>query len=159
VREVVGVTGHQRLSAGTRTLVKAAIEEGLAQLDSPPGVCSLATGADQIFAEAILKAGQPLEVVIPCAGYERTFTTSAAAETYHRLLSQATSVVRLPFVEPSEDAFFAAGRAVVERCTVLMAVWDGEPAAGLGGTADVVAYARRVGREVRIIWPIGASRE
>lgn len=40
----------------------------------------------------------------------------------------------------------------------LLAVWDGKPARGFGGTADVVAYARRVGVPVDVIWPEGAVR-
>src|SRR5439155_12740709 len=33
-----------------------------------------------------------------------------------------------------------------DRCDVLIALWDGQPARGRGGTAEVVALARRVGR-------------
>lgn len=42
----------------------------------------------------------------------------------------------------------ATGLIVVERCDALLAAWDGEPAGGFGGTADVVAYARSRGRPV-----------
>lgn len=41
----------------------------------------------------------------------------------------------------------------------LIVVWDGQPARGYGGTADVVAYADRVGVPVRIVWPEGATRD
>jgi len=64
----------------------------------------------------------------------------------------------LAFREPSEEAFFAAGKAVVDACDWLIAVWDGEPARGLGGSADVVAYARNQGRRVDVIWPEGLFR-
>jgi hypothetical protein len=37
------------------------------------------------------------------------------------------------------------GKVVVDRAEVLIAVWDGLPARGLGGTADVVAYAGSAG--------------
>ncbi|MFJ8953478.1 hypothetical protein ACIRO1_25525 [Streptomyces sp. NPDC102381] len=52
----------------------------------------------------------------------------------------------------------AAGKEVVDQSDVLLAVWDGKPAGGKGGTADVVAYAQRQGMDVRIIWPLGATR-
>ena len=45
----------------------------------------------------------------------------------------------------------------VDRSGVLVAVWDGQPARGLGGTADVVARQRGVPMEV--IWPQGATRD
>jgi hypothetical protein len=41
----------------------------------------------------------------------------------------------------------------------LCAVWDGLPARGYGGTADVVAYARQHGKPVHVIWPAGARRD
>ena len=41
----------------------------------------------------------------------------------------------------------------------LWAVWDGKPARGYGGTADVVACARENGVPVRVIWPAGARRD
>ncbi|HEY1620682.1 MAG TPA: hypothetical protein VGG25_23870 [Streptosporangiaceae bacterium] len=41
----------------------------------------------------------------------------------------------------------------------LWAVWDGQPARGYGGTADVVAHARSKGIPVRVIWPEGARRD
>ncbi|WP_041624991.1 hypothetical protein [Stackebrandtia nassauensis] len=40
----------------------------------------------------------------------------------------------------------------------LIAVWDGQPARGYGGTADVVDYARDHGIDVTVIWPEGAKR-
>lgn len=40
----------------------------------------------------------------------------------------------------------------------LIAVWDGQPAAGFGGTADVVAYARNHDIVVTVVWPDGAER-
>ena len=48
---------------------------------------------------------------------------------------------------------------MVDTSRVLVAVWDGQSARGLGGTADVVAYARERGKPVTVIWPEGASRD
>ena len=41
----------------------------------------------------------------------------------------------------------------------MFAVWDGQPARGYGGTADVVNEAHRRGLPVTIIWPDGANRD
>jgi hypothetical protein len=67
-------------------------------------------------------------------------------------------VIKLEFDEPTEEAFWAAGQRVVEESEQLIAVWDGRPAGGLGGTADVVAYAQKLGKNVLVIWPTGARR-
>ena len=68
-------------------------------------------------------------------------------------------VEALEHTESTEQAHMDAGKVVVDRSSVLLAVWDGQPSRGLGGTADVVAYARQRGVPVTVIWPEGASRD
>jgi hypothetical protein len=41
----------------------------------------------------------------------------------------------------------------------VVAVWDGEPSDGHGGTGDVVAAARERRMPVTVVWPDGARRE
>jgi hypothetical protein len=53
----------------------------------------------------------------------------------------------------------AASTFMLGRADHLWAIWDGRPARGYGGTADVVAYARENGLPVRVIWPDGAHRD
>lgn len=119
---------------------------------------SLADGADQVVAARLMGLGAGLEVVVPSRGYESAFGTGQARAAYRTLLAQARRVIRLPFPVPSEEAFLAAGLVVVDHCDELVAVWDGLPARGAGGTADVVAYAGAVERPVRVLWPAGAAR-
>ncbi len=40
----------------------------------------------------------------------------------------------------------------------LVAVWDGAPSDGTGGTGDVVLAARERGLPVTVVWPDGAVR-
>ena len=53
----------------------------------------------------------------------------------------------------------AASKLMVDEADELYAVWDGKPARGYGGTADVVACARDKHLPVRVIWPPGAHRD
>jgi predicted Rossmann fold nucleotide-binding protein DprA/Smf involved in DNA uptake len=154
----VGITGHRDLSERTHVLVTAALATELATFGQLSGISSLAEGADQIFAEEVLKAGGALTAVIPSAEYGRSFETSAGKATYRRLRSQAEEVITLPFPAPSEEAFWAAGRQVVGLADVLLAVWDGSPSGGVGGTADVVAFAGRHGVPTIVLWPPGSCR-
>ncbi len=156
--ERIGFSGHQALSEWTRAAVSAELTKELTQRGPVVGLSSLAAGSDQIFARSILEAGGRLRAVIPCSGYIETFESSQDREEFCRLLGQAADVVQLEFDEPSEEAFFAAGKRVVEDSDLLIAVWDGKPAAGLGGTGDVVEFARNLGKAVVVIWPEGASR-
>jgi hypothetical protein len=144
----------------TQVMIRDAILTQLRRLNvgNLEGVCSLAVGADQIFARAILSADAKLHVVIPCTDYATTFTTEGARTSYYELFASATSRELLPFPSPTEEAFMASGRIVADRSDLLLAVWDGAPAAGLGGTADVVQYAKMRGKPVEVIWPYGARR-
>lgn len=157
---LVGATGHQDIPAVAREPVRREVSRVLARVLPPLRVItSLAAGADQLIATEAIAMGGSLEAVIPSHQYEATFTTSDAKRIYRQLINAAADVVTLDFAAPSEEAYWEAGKTVVDRCEVLVAVWDGQPARGLGGTADVVGYARQHGRRVHVIWPSGVSRQ
>jgi uncharacterized phage-like protein YoqJ len=104
------------------------------------GVSSLAVGADQLFVQALIEKGIPYCVVIPSQDYQSTFDASERS-SYERYLQRADEVIELDFSEPSETAYLAAGKFIVDSVELLFAAWDGHAARGLGGTGDVVAYA------------------
>ncbi len=154
----MGVSGHQVLPEAALNRVVAGLREVITKAGTPVvGVSSLAVGADQLFAREVLAAGGRLHAVVPCQGYDATLGAADWTD-YHELLQQAVPVEVLPYAGPSEEAFYAAGRRVVDASQELVAVWDGRPARGLGGTADIVAYARQIGRPVHVIWPDGVDR-
>lgn len=155
----VGVTGHQRIPVALLPEVLAGIGRVLENATGEiTGLTSLAAGADQHFARAVLDRGGRLHVIVPCEHYESAFTDEAARESFHDLLAAASEVETLPYDQPSGQAFMEAGKRVVNLAELIVAVWNGEPAQGMGGTADVVNYARAQGREVTIVWPPGATR-
>jgi len=47
---------------------------------------------------------------------------------------------------------------MIEQADELVAVWDGKPARGYGGTADVVKAAHERGIPVTVVWPEGVER-
>jgi hypothetical protein len=154
----VGITGHRDLPEPTCRLVSAAIATQLERFDSIEGISSLAEGADQIFAEEVMKAGGALTAVVPSAHYTRSFETVAGGVTYRRLRARAREVIELPFSAPTAEAYWAAGQRVVGLADVLLAVWDGTASRGVGGTADVVAFAGERGVPTTVVWPPGARR-
>lgn len=131
----------------------------LARESRPVGITSLAVGADQLFARTVLALGGTIEVVLPTPAYRETFPDPDDRAAYEELLAKATKVTILPFPRPSEEAFMAAGQEVVDQSDRLIAIWDGLPPRGLGGTADVVAYAQKKDVAVMVIWPSGETRE
>lgn len=154
----VAFTGHQKLPEPANTHLTSELEKLFGAGPNLVGICSLAEGGDQVFAQAVLRSGGLLEVVIPCEGYEQTFNMEGLTE-YLDLYSRARSVRRLSFPSPSEEAYMAAGRRIVDDAEILYACWDGRESGGLGGTADVVAYAHSVAVPVVVIWPEGVTRE
>ncbi|GAA0647529.1 hypothetical protein GCM10009535_26620 [Streptomyces thermocarboxydovorans] len=155
----VGITGHRGLDAGVERRVRAMLEQVVGDYDPAGlvGVSCLADGPDSWFAEAVVKRGGRLEVVVPAAGYREGLPEWHHA-AYDALLRQASEIHETGMDESTSEAHMAGSEILVDLSDELLAVWDGKPARGYGGTADVVAYANRNGVPVRVLWPEGAVR-
>jgi tetratricopeptide (TPR) repeat protein len=175
---IVGVTGHRVLPPGDA--LRARLAEVLATLRSGslglapaprPGplvaLSALAEGADRLVARLVLDETPDgaLEVVLPLEidDYILDFASDESIAEFRSLLNRAERITILapgpgpkaratPDEEPSrrEAAYEAGGYFVVDGCAVLIAIWDGQPARGRGGTAEIVAYARQLGRP--LVW-------
>lgn len=156
----IAITGHRGLPADTSRLVDQAIRNELARVDGAAlvGISCLADGADQLFARAVLDAGGTLEVVVPAEQYRDGLPEEAHA-AYDELIERAARVRRLDRVESTSDAHMEASTLMLADADQLFAVWDGQPARGYGGTADIVAVARDRGLPVQVVWPTGAHRD
>jgi hypothetical protein len=155
----IAISGHRGLPAPTAAVIEKAIRVALE--DAGPdvtGISCLADGADQIFARAVTDLGGALEAIIPADQYRDGLPAHSHPE-YDRLLALAANPRRMPFAEPTPESFMAASEFMIDTADELYAVWDGRPARGYGGTADVVAYARDRGKPVSVIWPPGAQRD
>ena len=156
----IGITGHTNLSAATVPLVADGIRAALAGCPTAElvGVSCLARGADQVFARIVLDLGGRLDVVLPAADYRQRQVAADNTAEFDELLGRATSVHTMPFPVSGEQAYMAAGEHVLAGVDALVAVWDGGPSGGYGGTADVVAAARQRGLAVTVVWPERAAR-
>ena len=106
-------------------------------------VSALAEGSDRIVAREALARGASLEVVLPLAraDYMADFCSEESRTEFLALCELAASVTEMAGADGREQAYEQAGRAIVDRCDVMLAIWDGLPARGQGGTAEIVAYA------------------
>jgi hypothetical protein len=155
----IAISGHRGLADPTADLVGRAIRVALAEAGPDvTGISCLADGADLIFARAVTDLGGNLEAIIPADQYRDSLPADSHPE-YDRLLATATAVSRLPCAALTCESYMAASMLMIDTADELYAVWDGQPARGYGGTADVVAYAREHGKPVRVIWPAGARRD
>lgn len=157
----IGVTGHRSLPGDQQFLdrVRRAVDDAvaLARNGGPAGqmtaVSALAEGADRLIADEVLgRPGALLEVVLPTTPdeYEMDFTEAASREEFRRLLNRASSVSVVPPGESRIANFERAGHVMLEQIDVLLAIWDGKPARGRGGTAEIVARARELG--LPVVW-------
>jgi len=132
-------------------------------------ISSLAEGADRIAARAALDAGFALDVVLPCPAsiYAETFVDDASREEFASLLARARATLVLPLAGDSAAplderlpaTFEAAGLTTLAQSDILVAVWDGKPAGGRGGTGQIVEEAARRGAPILVIDPKdGATR-
>jgi hypothetical protein len=150
----VGIAGHQNIGSDkTIKWVSSVLAIKIKEYSIDFGFTSLAVGSDQLFAQLLRQSNIPYTVVIPCGNYEKTFTDTASLENYQSFLDASAGTFQLPFPEPSETAFYEAGKEIVYRSDMIFAIWDGLPAKGLGGTGDIVKYARTLNKSVIHINP------
>lgn len=149
----IGVSGHQERAGIDWKWVGRALRNEFARVGKiSTAFSSLAVGSDQVFAEVAISVGITVVAVLPMEGYERYFEGQNLAK-YRRILNRSERVQLQASGDP-ERAFFEAGKFVVDKSDLLFAIWDGEPADGLGGTADIVAYAEKSSRNIIQIDPI-----
>ena len=168
----VGVTGHRNLNAevlqSVRPRLRAVLEtvqqaaesarraSGAAYSDDPVllrATSPLAEGTDRLLAAEALSIGYELQCPLPFlrGEYIQDFAGEASVQEFDDLLARAIAVVELDGCRAPESApYETVGRLVLDHCDILIAVWDGQQARGKGGTANIVAMARR--RGIPVFW-------
>jgi hypothetical protein len=153
---VIGFSGHRNLARPDAAAagISRALER-LAAIRAPlAAVSSAASGSDTLFVEEIARRNLPYLLVLP---FSRTrFQRDFSAGEWQRispLIEKAVRIEEIAGEEASEEAYMETGVLTVDRADVMVVVWDGQPAAGLGGTGDVVDYARKLQRPLILIDP------
>jgi hypothetical protein len=154
---IIGVTGHRTLqnpnpiiTGVDKTLhaIKKIFKNESIAILSP-----LAEGADRIIAERALAIdGTKLIAVLPLPVemYQEDFRSPSSIKEFQGLLELADEIIELPRIINREESYRNVGKYLVAHCDVLIAIWDGQPARGPGGTAEVVAFARD--RNLPVAW-------
>jgi hypothetical protein len=158
----IGVTGHRWFDDpdDVRAAIAGVASDLAARVDESDGRdgaaievwSSLAEGADRVVADELMRVGATLVVVLPLPAdeYRRDFVAPGSADEFDRLLARASTVHLATTDEASREAAYeAAGLQVLEAADMLVAVWDGAPARGRGGTAELVEAAQA--RDVDVV--------
>jgi len=124
---------------------------------------SLARGADRIAARAALTTGFTLHAVLPFAReeYERDFAAdpndlAEFRELLGRVVRNADDTPEIMEIDGGRGidearSYRVAGRVVVARSDLMIAVWNGTAGEGHGGTWDTMQFALRQGVPLIII--------
>jgi hypothetical protein len=116
---------------------------------------SIASGSDSLVADLAIAEGFELNLVLPFPRdiYQGDFE-GQELEVFNGLIDHANATAKLELdvsrLPRDPKAYAAAGRLMLAHSDVLIAIWDGEPAAGVGGTAEIVADAQS--RGLIVLW-------
>lgn len=166
--------GPGRFPAEREDEVGAAIEARIADAGIGFGYGSLAAGADILFAEALLRHGASLQIILPFNRMEFVEISVRPAgdhwvERFEKCLAEAEKHGTVRYATEDrylgDDALFAYCSQLAMGLAILrarhlsteveqIAVWDGSPPTGPAGTAADMASWRRTGRPQSVI-PIG----
>jgi len=152
------------------TAVRAHLQQQLRALDVRIGFASAASGSDILFLETVRELGGRFSLVLPCKKdqFVRESVADGGAQwaaRFEDLYQAADEVIlasnqRLTAGSLSYDYanLLLYGLAQVraeqlDTALVRLAVWDGKPGDGPGGTADIVSRWRQHG-EVHVINPL-----
>lgn len=150
----IGFTGHRSLP--DEAMCRKLIYDFLAEKKGSTteilyGVSSVASGGDLLFAESCITLNIPLRVLLPLP--QEDFRKDFDASTWSRAEQAMRSAISIEVVgndDLREERYYECGLETVQQSQLLVALWNGQPAQGLGGTGEIAAFAGRIGRGV--IW-------
>ncbi len=162
----IGITGHRpnrlkvpekKLAARVRSvltgLMKAASSGKSVDVPMLDIISPLAEGCDRIVARETLALGQRISAVIPFErrDYETTFGDAATTKEFRTLWKAASErTVLKGTLARAEAGYVAVGMVTLARSDLILTIWDGKPAAGRGGTPEILQNAIEWG--IPIIW-------
>jgi hypothetical protein len=171
----IGITGHRAIAADPMVsrAVQAAITKVFRTLEngstlSKTGkslssstrfrlkvISMLAEGADLVGMQAALDCGAELMGVLPFdeQSYRDAFAGGPSRVVFDKVWSKLSSIVVLGGIVGDDASYELANSAILDRSDVVIAVWDGDPARGPGGTGDVVHDALERGLPIIVISP------
>jgi hypothetical protein len=151
---VIGVSGHRDLHPEAEARVSHQIGAFLRDLERRMPdtelriMVGMAQGADLLVARAALAAGWQVDAVLPMPLEQYVEDFDAVSSAALRALLQDPSVhctvlpppaAASPPHQNGRDALYAnLTEVLIDKCNVLLALWNGEPSVLPGGTADTV---------------------
>lgn len=144
----VAVTGHRVLAdeEATAACVYAALDRLSNECGSLEVITLMADGADILAAEQALAIGARVLAILPQDAKEcREQIRTQWLDRFDTALSRCAEVIEPLERLPKPECYRAAGVRMLERADVLLAIWNGKRAHGIGGTGNIVELAIGMG--------------
>jgi hypothetical protein len=160
----IGVTGHRAFKDLEK--ITAGVDKVLERIDRCfPGrdwsvLSSLAEGADRLVAARVLAYRPDAQLVVPLPmppeQCKAIFSSDESGHEFEHWLAMACQVIPPQTDKTGDEAYLAAGIAMLNRIDLLIALWDGQAAQGRGGTGEIVELARK--REMPLAWVLADNQ-
>ena len=124
---------------------------------------SLAAGADLELADVASDLQIPLHVILPTPAQDFHKDFEGDDASWSRVTKyidmttagQLGSTIRVSQGSSERpDCYHETNIQILQSCDLLLAVWDGQPENGIGGTAEAIAYARRASMPLIMVNPV-----
>lgn len=150
----IGFTGHRSLEDESKSRVRILefLQDFKAKTNKTVyGVSSAAAGGDLLFAESCIQIGLPIRILLPEP--KEQFREDFDEATWNRaesVMKRAISVEVIGSGQTKEERYYECGVETVQQSQLLLALWNGKPSHGLGGTEEIVTFAKE--QERPVIW-------
>jgi len=150
----IGVSGHRFLD--NTAILKNSVRKVFSRIFSEnPGcqfelISPLAIGADQLAAECALEF-KKVNLVVLLPGPEQDFLNEYSDEerkSFLSLFDQRKHVIYLPEPSKKVNLYLNMGRFLLSMVDYLIVLWNGKPARGSGGTAQIARLGEKKGLPV-----------
>ena len=159
----IGVSGHRNLKQAQIDTYKQQIKILLLKLikDNLEKeliiLSALADGADRLVVDVAIELELRYEVYLPMAShvYKKDFSTTSLDE-YRRLIRSAISIPNVitlcdsctevniaEYGKYRDRQYLKLGKEIVDQSDIMVFLWDQKDSRGLGGTADIIFYAKQ----------------
>lgn len=154
---ILGVTGHRNIDMADKALAKRITQELRILKGRHEGaefilLSGLAEGADRLVAKLAqkkLRAKLVAVLAVPQENFMMDFADAKSKRAFKTLLGKADHTITAPLLSKQAWQDYSPGRNnqyawigafIAVHAHYLFAIWDGKPARGRGGTAEVVRW-------------------